>query len=161
MGGSIVKFQLAETMFMTTRRDFLHIAMSAPLLPASLRWPLSDGGADNLIADPHANALYTVLCDERFAESVAFAGEMSRRGTPVTRFRGDITDFWYRDLSQRWKAEAVAIAGVTGHGPLCCLERWGWDHGLRLAYRQDLSVAAEHETLIMWVIAPYRRNERA
>jgi hypothetical protein len=105
--------------------------------------------------------LYTVLCDERFVESVAFAEEISGSGTPVTRFRGDITDFWYLDLSQRWKAVAVAIAGVTTHGPLFCLERWGWDHGLRLAHRQELSGAGEHETLIMWMIAPYRRDERA
>ena len=146
---------------MRTRRDFLHLALTAPLLPASLRWPSSECGADNLIADPHAEVLYTGLSDERFAESVAFAEEMSRRGTPVTRFRGDITDFWYRDLSQRWKAEAVAIAGVTTHGPLFCLEHWGWDHGLRLSYREDLSDADEHSTLIMWVIAPYGRTERA
>jgi hypothetical protein len=146
---------------MRTRRDFLHIALTAPLLPVSLRLPSSDGGADSLFSHSYAGALYTVLCDERFAESGAFAEEMSRRGTPVTRFRGDITDFWYRDLSQRWKAGAVAIAGVTTYGPLFCLERWGWDHGLRLAYRRDLSVAGEHETLIMWVIVPYRRNERA
>jgi hypothetical protein len=146
---------------MRTRRDFLHIALTAPLLPASLRLPSSDGRVDNLVTHMGLGALYTVLCDERFAESVAFAEEMSRRGTPVTRFRGDITDFWYRDLSQRWKADAVAIAGVTSHGPLFCLERWGWDYGLRLAHRLDLSVAGEHETLIMWMIAPYRRNERA
>ena len=144
---------------MRTRRDFLHLALTAPLLPASLRWPPSDGGADNFVSDLHADALYTVLCDERLAESVAFAEEISRRGTPVTRFR--ISDFGYQVLSQRWKTDAVAIAGVTGHGPLFCLEHWGWDHGLRLAYRQELSVAGEHETLIKWVIAPYRRNEGA
>jgi hypothetical protein len=118
---------------MATRRDFLHIALTAPLLPASLRWHSSAGRADNLFPHTRHGVLYTVLCDERFAESVAFAEEMSGRGTPVTRFRGDITDFWYRDLSQRWKAGAVAIAGITTYGPLFCLERWGWDHELRLA----------------------------
>jgi hypothetical protein len=147
---------------MTTRRDFLQMALTAPLLPASLRLPSSDGPTDSLSAHAQAQigSLYTVLCDERFPESVAFAEEMSRCGTPVTRFRGDITDFWYRDLSQRWKADSVAIAGVTTHGPLFCLERWGWDHGLRISERQDLPVAGDHETLIRWVIAPYRRNVR-
>ena len=145
---------------MTTRRDFLQMALTAPILP-SLRLAAPDSRIEAASGHTDPASLYTVLCDERFAESVAFAEEMSRRGTPVTRFRGDITDFWYRDLSQRWKAEAVAIAGVTTHGPLFCLERWGWDHGLRLAYRQDLSAAGEHPTLIMWVIAPYRRTERA
>lgn len=146
---------------MTTRRDFLQIALTAPLLPSSLRLPSRDGLTDSLVAHARPGSLYTVLCDERFAESVAFAEEMSKRGTPVTRFRGDISDFWYRDLSMRWKDDSVAIAGVTTHGPLFCLERWGWDHGLRIAHRQDLSVAEEHETLITWVIAPYRRGERA
>jgi hypothetical protein len=146
---------------MTTRRDFLQMALTAPLLPASLGLPSSDGRTDSL--SPHAQfgSLYTVLCDERFGESVAFAEEMSRHGTPVTRFLGDITDFWCRDLSQRWKADPVAIAGVTTHGPLFCLERWGWDHGLRLAHRQEISVAGEHETLTRWMIASHRRNARA
>ena len=147
---------------MTTRRDFLQMALTAPLLPASLRLPSSDGRTDSLSAHAQAQIgpLYTVLCDERFLESVAFAEEMSKGGTPVTRFRGDITDFWYLDLSQRWKVDPVAIAGVTTHGPLFCLERWAWDHGLRIAGRQDLAVAGEHETLIKWVIAPYSRTER-
>jgi hypothetical protein len=135
--------------------------LTAPLLPASLRLPSSDSRTDSLSAHAQFGLLYTVLCDERFEASAAFAEEMSRDGTPVTRFRGDITDFWYRDLSQRWKADPVAIAGVTTHGPLFCLERWGWDHGLRLAYRQDFSYAGEHETLITWMIAPYSRCERA
>jgi hypothetical protein len=145
---------------MTTRRDFLQMALTAPLLPSSLRVSPPDGRTDYIFAHTRPGALYTVLCDERFADSVAFAEETSRRGTPVTRFRGDITDFWYRDLSQRWKADPVAIAGVTTHGPLFCLERWGWDHGLRIAERQDLPVAGEHETLIRWVIAPCRRDAR-
>ena len=145
---------------MSTRRDFLHMALTAPFVPPFLRLPSSDRRADSLLAHARPGSLYTVLCDERFAESVAFAEEMSRHGTPVTRFRGDITDFWYRDLSQRWKAAPVAIAGVTTHGPLFCLERWGWDHGLRVADQQDLSATGEHETLTRWVIAPYRRSER-
>ena len=142
---------------MTTRRDFLQLALTAPLLPASLRLPVLNSRSDSPAHAP-IDALYTVLCDERFAESVAFAEDMSKRGTPVTRFRGDITEFWYGNLSVRWKAAPVAIAGVTTHGPLFCLEHWGWDHGLRVAHRQDLPVAGEHETLIRWVIAPDRRN---
>ena len=145
---------------MTTRRDFLQLALTAPLLPASLRLASPDSRVEAASALTDPGTLYAVLCDERFAESVAFAEEMARHGTSVARFRGDITDFWYQDLSQRWKTDPVAIAGVTTHGPLFCLERWAWDHGLRIAERQDLPVQGEHETLIRWVIAPYRRNVR-
>ena len=146
---------------MTTRRDFLHLALTAPLLPASLRMGLPRG-TEVPSTNTSVGSLYAVLCDERFAASVAFAEEMARHGTPVTRFRGDITDFWYRDLSQRWKAGPVAIAGVTTHGPLFCLERWAWDHGLRATERHDLPAAGERdETLIRWVIAPYQRKAGA
>ena len=145
---------------MTTRRDFLQLALTAPLLPASLRLASADSRVEAASALTDPGTLYAVLCDERFAESVAFAEQKASLGASVRRFRGDITDFWYQDLSQRWKTDPVAIAGVTTHGPLFCLERWAWDHGLRIAERQDLPTAGEHETLIRWVIAPYRRNVR-
>jgi hypothetical protein len=53
----------------------------------------------------------------------------------VVRTTGDITDFWFTDLSRRWKQSPVAIAGLTAYGPLFCLERFGWDHGLRVVFR--------------------------
>ena len=95
--------------------------------------------------------LYTVVCDERFDGSVAFANGLAKRGVPVTRFRGDITDFWYRDLSLLWREHPVAIAGATTHGPLFCLERWAWDHGLRVTYRGALTEAPGDEALIAWI----------
>ena len=144
---------------MTTRRDFLQLAFAAPLLPASLRLPVFESRTGGL-PQAQVDSLYTVLCDERFAESVAFAEDMSKHGTPVTRFRGDITEFWYGDLSQRWRVDPVAIAGVTTYGPFFCLERWGWDHGLRVAQREDLFVGDEREALIRWVIAAMPRNEK-
>jgi hypothetical protein len=50
---------------------------------------------------------------------------------------GDITPFWFQELSVRWKQEPVAIAGVTGHGPLFVLERFAWDHGMRVIVRAE------------------------
>ena len=79
---------------------------------------------------------------------------LAKRGVPVTRFRGDITDFWYRDLSLLWRERPVAIAGATTHGPLFCLERWAWDHGLRVTYRGALTGAPGDEALTAWIIAP-------
>jgi hypothetical protein len=48
---------------------------------------------------------------------------------------------------------------MTTHGPLFCLERWAWDHGLRVVARTEHAVATagEADTLISWVIAPVRR----
>lgn len=79
--------------------------------------------------------LYCLVCDVRSAWSAAVAGEAERLGIGVALTSGDITDFWFDDLSKRWKTAPVAIGGVTGHGPLFCLERFGWDHGLRVVFR--------------------------
>ena len=73
---------------MTTRRDFLHLALTAPLLPASLRMG-SPRSTEVPSTKTSVESLYAALCDERFAASVAFAEEMARHGTPVTRFRGE------------------------------------------------------------------------
>jgi len=82
-----------------------------------------------------AHPLYCLVCDERSAWSIAAAQEAERLGIRVARTSGDITDFWFTDLSLRWQTAPAAIAGVTAHGPLFCLERFGWDHGLRVVFR--------------------------
>jgi hypothetical protein len=88
-----------------------------------------------------------VVCDERFAPSVAFGLEAERLGAEVVRTRGDITDFWFEDLSRRWKEHPIGIAGLTAHGPIFCLERFAWDHGLRVVFR------GEHRVLSPGAIA--------
>jgi hypothetical protein len=71
----------------------------------------------------------------RSAASRALAAEAERLGIEVARTDGDITDFWFTVLSRRWATTPVAIGGLTEHGPLFCLERFGWDHGLRVVFR--------------------------
>ena len=145
---------------MTTRRAFLQAALAAPLVPLSLRSGTPAAQPSPSVATlALGERLYTVVCDERFDDSVAFAHALGKRGVPVTRFRGDITDFWYRDLSLLWRERPVAIAGATTHGPLFCLERWAWDHGLRVTYRGALTAAPGDEALTAWIIAPHQRSE--
>ena len=78
--------------------------------------------------------LYRVVYDGRFGAGVEFADSAARRGVDTERISGDITDFWFHDLSRRWRESPVAIAGLTAHGPLFCLERLAWDHGLRVVF---------------------------
>jgi hypothetical protein len=133
---------------MASRREFLQIAGAALALPISAR-----SGAKSAVASPagaHAAApLYKVIYDERHASSRAFAAEVARLGAPVHAIKGDITDLWFRDLDARWKKQPVAIAGLTEHGALFCLERLSWDHGMRVVYRADHTYRAdgymEHE----------------
>jgi hypothetical protein len=132
---------------MTTRREFLQAGIAASALPfgaavtPAARNPDTAAAASPL--EPAAS-FYKVVFDERFSESVAFAHEMARRGMTVHGISGDMTDLWYHDLHAQWQQNPVAIAGLTGHGPLFCLEQLAWDHGMRVVLRAEHRYAAEN-----------------
>lgn len=136
---------------MVNRRDFFVSGVAAAALPliigrASAR---SNTGIESGLA---ATSLYKVVYDERFPASVAYGHEAMRRGLAVQAIRGDITDFWYYDLYPQWRKEPVAIAGLTAHGPIFCLERLSWDFGMRVSFREKRG-----GELISWMIAPRQR----
>jgi hypothetical protein len=121
---------------MASRREFLQIGVAALALPISARAGLKPA----LSAPAKESApmpLYKVIFDERHASSRAFAGEVKKLGAPLYGMKGDITNLWFNDLDARWKKEPIAIAGLTEQGPLFCLERLAWDHGMRVVYRAD------------------------
>lgn len=139
---------------MPTRREFLQTGLAASILP----WTLADG-TPSYWDWTQATACYKVVADERFGAGSAFATEAARRGADVVRITGDITRFWFEDLSLRWRDAPVPIAGLTAHGPLFCLERLAWDHGLRVVVRHEHPPSARgDEPLYSWVIAPAQRG---
>ena len=97
--------------------------------------------------------LYRVVFDQRFAPSREFGREAQWRGQSVQGFSGDITNIWFHDLHPRWQQGPAAIAGLTAHGALFCLERLAWDVGMRVTHRAEQRYAG-HESLYSWVIAP-------
>ena len=142
---------------MTSRREFLKAGLAASaLLPAAAR-------ADFMVADDlgRGAAIYKVLYDTRFAASVAFARRAAARGLAVHAMTGDMTRFWYDDLYHRWRQGPAAIAGLTTHGPLFCLERLAWEQRMRVVYRSEhtptAGAAPPSEPLFSWVIAPVPR----
>jgi hypothetical protein len=121
-----------------SRRRFLQTGIAASVLPLGLGgWRLEGGpvGRPSSDAEPPGLPLYKVLFDQRFPPSVTFANAAAAFGARTAAFEADITDIWFGDLSLRWGQGPVPVAGLTAHGPLFCLERWGWDHGLRVIYR--------------------------
>lgn len=141
---------------MPSRREFLQVGFAASMFPIAIPDGASSLARRTDLVTGSVRSLYRVVADARFAESVAFGLEAERLGVPVVRITGDITEFWFNDLSLRWKDDAVAIAGMTAHGPLFCLERFAWDYGLRVVERAE--VAAANEPLVSWVIAPRAEN---
>ena len=135
---------------MESRREFIQAGIAASLLPLAAS---AMGASDN-----YRLLYYKVIVDERFPSSIAYGAEWKARGAAVHAIRGDITDLWFHDLDAQWKKQPVAIAGLTAHGPLFCLERLAWDHGMRLVARiEQKSHDGDGEPLISWVIAPKER----
>jgi len=130
---------------MTNRREFLQIGITAtawPLAPTAVRAAAQAPAADPL-------PLYKVVYDERFAASIAFAERAAVLGLVTHAIAGDVTRLWYEELYHRWKEGPVALAGLTAHGAMFCLEHLGRDHGLRVVFRAEHKVPAggvvEHE----------------
>jgi hypothetical protein len=155
---------IAREASMTSRREFLKAGLAASaLLPVGAR---ADLGAVGGVSSATVS-FYKVLYDTRFAASVAFARRAAARGFAVHAIAGDMTRFWYDDLYHRWRQEPAAIAGLTAHGALFCLERLAWDQRMRVVYRREHAAAAAGltagaesvlaERLFSWVIAPVPR----
>ena len=141
---------------MASRREFLQAGLAASLLPvvaSELLAAISAAGSAKDSQAPHA-PFYKVIFDERFPSSVAFGEAWKARGAAVHSIRGDITDLWFHDLDRQWKKQPVAIAGLTAHGPLFCLERLAWDHGMRVTSRVEQKETYDGDPLISWVISP-------
>jgi hypothetical protein len=133
---------------MVSRREFVLSGIAVSAIPV-----VAGGTSVRSTAPAHpelgARPLYKVIYDQRFPTSVAYGREAMRRGLAVEAIRGDMTDLWYRDLYPQWKKAPVAIAGLTAHGPIFCLERLSWDFEMRVAFRED-----RPGELISWIIAP-------
>ena len=137
---------------MINRRQVLQTGLAATSLPLVAGVSFAPLQAAHAKALEHPS-LYRVLFDQRFAASRDFGREAQRRGQNVQGFHGDITNVWFHDLHPRWQQGAVAIAGLTAHGALFCLERLGWDVGMRVIHRAEQRYEG-HEPLFSWVIAP-------
>ena len=124
---------------MPSRRDFIQAGLAASVLPEAILGARVTAAPvrETRVVMPDVHRIYTVVSDVRFAPGAAFGLEAERLGARLVRIQGDITDFWFNDLSVRWKESPVPIAGLTAHGPIFCLERLAWDHGLRVVFRGE------------------------
>lgn len=122
---------------MPSRRQFLQIGLAATA------WPIVAGAAHAAGLDPRLGTpLLGVVCDTRFAESVAFAHRSTALGLTAHAIDGDMTRLWYDEVYHRWRQRPTALAGLTAHGPLFCFAELARDVGLRVAFRAEHRPAA-------------------
>jgi hypothetical protein len=127
---------------MTSRREFLRVGLSGGALL------LATSGLSRAL-DHSTPDIYKVIFDERFSESVAFACDMQRRGTPVHGISGDVTALWYYDLHVAWRNAPIHIVGLTTASSLFCLETLARDARHQVTSRQPLT-----NGLVSWAIGP-------
>lgn len=120
---------------MANRREFIQACIAASAVPTTtaLAW-------NPAVARASGPSYFRTIFDERFPESVTFGVEADRQGESARSIKGDITPLWFNEIDVQWRKEPAAIAGLTPFGPLFCLERWGWDAGLRVVFRAEHSV---------------------
>lgn len=118
---------------MTNRREFLQVSMLASTLPL-ISHP---AGANSKQANsPDVLGYYKFIYDARHSDSTALAGYLQNQGLGTQALsNGDITPFWYKELSGIWAQSPVPVAGMTRHGPLFCLEQLAWQYGMRVVFK--------------------------
>ena len=118
---------------MANRREFIR----AGLVVTAAASMAGTSGQAAMAADAPAHRIHKVIYDERFAEPVRFAKAAESLGLQAHAISGDMTALWYDELDGLWRKEAVAIAGMTRHGPMFCFEMLARDHGMRLVYQAE------------------------
>jgi hypothetical protein len=111
---------------MMNRRDFC------------LRGAALSAGAGGLLAAggwPGAMDFDKVIFDTRFAASRAWAAAVRGPLGERAGVAGDITRLWFEQLSPRWRAGRILLAGMTTPATLFCLEQLAKDHWQRVVLR--------------------------
>jgi hypothetical protein len=110
--------------------------------------------------------LHLAIFDHRFAAGRKFASASEARGIATRPITNDVTALWFSELHPLWKEQPVAITGLTTYGPLFCLERLAWDHGMQVLHREQHNVRAgtaviagePNQLLYSWIIAPRQKS---
>lgn len=117
---------------MINRREFLGTTAAAAVAVSSARL-----GAGVPVGTPAPRPLTAVVFDERFADSVQFAGEASRLGPDAYATAGNVTALFTGHLDARWRDHQAPVAGLTTADAALCLAQLARDFRMRVVYRGE------------------------
>jgi hypothetical protein len=141
---------------MANRREFIQTGI-AVTAAASVTGTSAQAAKSAAAAPPYR--IHKVVYDGRFAEPVRFAKAAEALGLEAHAISGDMTALWYGELDGLWRKEAVAIAGMTRHGPMFCFEMLARDHGMRLVYQAEHQITgAEVRHTVYGALPNLRRS---
>jgi hypothetical protein len=119
-----------------TRRDFLAVASLA-----AARSPAWGAPSRNRTGDV---ATLTIVCDERLADSRAYALRARMTGARVVPLRDDIGMLWLASLMPMAAAPGHVLAGLTRHADAFLLAGFAQGIGMRMTRR------AGADALVAW-----------
>jgi hypothetical protein len=139
---------------MANRREFIQAGL---VVSAAASVAATSNQAAKAAEPPHR--IHKVIYDERYAEPVRFAQAAEALGLRAHAISGDMTALWYGELDGLWRQEPVAIAGMTRHGPMFCLELLARDRGMRLVYQAEHQITgAEVRHTVTGALPSLRRS---
>jgi hypothetical protein len=140
---------------MGNRREFIRAGIA--VTAAAAAGSSAQAEAPAAAAPPYR--IHKVIYDQRFAEPVRFAKAAESLGLQAHAISGDMTALWYEELDGLWRKEPVAIAGMTRHGPMFCLEMLARDRGMRLVYQAEHQITgAEVRHTVSGALPNLRRS---
>jgi len=109
------------------------------------------GGGSALVRSGSARLLdiQAVLFDERYPAARMFGHAASSLRLPSFGFDGDLTALWTDEIYPRWLRRPTAIAGLTNHQSLICLEGFARLYDSRLIFRCEHSLSSTAQERIV------------
>lgn len=112
---------------MPTRRNILRGGLGLSIMPLLT----GRAAAEKSTATLNIENLWVDTSIEAGRAYADYAGKM---GANIIEASGSASTNLMPQLDLEWRANPVALAGVTTHGPMFTLEMLGRRHGMRLAY---------------------------
>jgi hypothetical protein len=130
---SALKINANSGVGMANRREFIQNGFVTTLLAGLGCLPPAVGGARAELRTRISRAIY----DVRYEDSRRFAEQAVALGVLTHGIQGDITEVWFTDLDALWRDRKGVVAGLTTEAALFCLERFAWDHQMRVVFRAE------------------------
>jgi hypothetical protein len=130
--------------FVINRREFLEAAAISAVPAIAGASQRTDGPQEHT---RQSVALPTVLIDPRYREARSVGARLAARGATLLALPdGDITQVWLGHIGPEWKAQPLAVAGLTARPALFCLEQFALNCGLRVVFHAEHVVHREGRT---------------
>lgn len=153
---------------MIDRREFIAHSAAFGALPLAGPWVAAN--------DIAWTGFYKVVYDERFELARSFATRANEYGARLHAISGDITELWFDDLHQRWRAGSASLAGITLESSAVQLGYFARDqrHAIRYLNRvvpdgtgfgvsEPTALLSESMTpvrLVSWIIEPLTAGDK-